>query len=100
MITKDEIRLIVEQPSQLGPGHDADEYQMEKYKRVAIEAVVEEMTSMAICPEGLEPDGDAEERRQSGAPKHCYYRWDTSDPYDKHYEFDCRRCWREWLEGQ
>ena len=34
-MTSDDIRAVVERPSKLGPGRDADEYQMERYRNVA-----------------------------------------------------------------
>lgn len=79
MLTTDEIRLIVEQPSKLGPGRDADEYLMEKFQRVAIEQAAAIMAGMnEPCPPMKKSctGGDA-----SGS-------------------VDCRRCWREWLEAQ
>lgn len=80
MITKDEIRLIVEQPSKLGPGHDADEYEMEKYQRVAIEqAAAIYGTGKFECPGFM--GGIGCPRKAGGFS-------------------DCRRCWREWLEAQ
>ena len=52
------------------------------------------------CPPGLEPDDSPADRRITGAPARCFYRWNDSDPYDKRYEFDCPACWRAYLEGE
>jgi len=59
-----------------------------------IKAIVSE------CPPGLEPDDSPDDRRMTGTPAHCFYRWDDSNPCDKHYEFDCPACWREYLERE
>ncbi len=90
MITPDEIRAVVEQPSKLGPGRDADEYQMEKYQRVAIEAVA------AFCEAWNQANLDIDDEdgdRDFVCP--------TPDGIcSLGTEYNCRACWREWLEAQ
>ena len=79
MITPDEIRRIVERPSALPASASADEYLMEKFKRVAIEAAAATMTNMTeTCPPTREPC-----TRDNDSNMDC-----------------CHRCWREWLERE
>ena len=78
MITPSEIRLVVSQPSKLGPGRDADEYLMERYRRVAIE---QEAAIMAGMNEPCPPTNKPCTRDTSGI-------------------VDCRACWREALERE
>ena len=83
MITPDEIKCIVGQPSKLGPGRDAGEYQMERYQRVAREAV-------AVFCEKWNREVDQGYELGLVCPK---------PPCLEHY--NCRACWREALrEGE
>jgi len=76
MITPDEIRVVVEQPSELPATATADDYLMEKFERVAIEAVAAYMEGDYACP--------------AVSPEFCLSHDD-----------DCRACWREALrEGK
>jgi len=85
MITPTEIRLAIERPSELPASASADDYLMERYQRVAVEAIAvfakdynlhvmkNWMPSPSLCP---------------ATP--CYRD-----------DFDCRACWREALrEGK
>ena len=36
--------------------------------------------------------------RPTGERDYCWYRWDTSDPDDKHYTVDCRACRADYIE--
>ena len=91
MITPDDIRAVVERPSKLGPGRDADEYQMERYRNVAIEAVA------AFCEKWNQENLDIDEEdgdRDFVCPT-------PSGICPVNAEYNCRACWREALrEGK
>ena len=77
ILSPDEIKRVVEQPSKLPQPASADDYEMEKYQRVAIEAVAAYMTSKGDCA-----TDDIDICRAHGAGS------------------SCRRCWREYLEAR
>ena len=77
ILSDSEIRAVCERPSILPPSASADDYQMERYRRVAIEQAATIMAGIdQPCPPGYPC------RR------------------DKHGVADCRRCWREYLEAR
>jgi hypothetical protein len=78
VITPGEIRAVIEQPSELPATATADDYLMEKFQRVAVEAVATYMAGDEHpCPDfhGLCP------RTDDG-------------------EANCRACWREALKRE
>ena len=76
ILSPDDIKRIVSQPSELKPSASDDDYLMEKYQRVAIEAVVTEAVKRGACPQG------------------------SFAGYDCIRNRDCHACWREYLESQ
>ena len=78
MITPDEIRAVVERPSELPPSSSADDYLMEKFKRVAIEGAAAMMAYQNVYILGP-------------GKRICPQR-----PY---CPMDCRACWCEALRG-
>ena len=72
MITPDEIRAVIEQPSELPATATVDDYLMEKFQRVAIEGFLEGLE--AGCP---------------GSAK-------CTNPQS----INCRACWREALKRE
>jgi len=77
ILSNGDIKRVVSQPSILPPAASADDYQMERYRRVAIEQAATIMAGIdQPCPPGYPC------RR------------------DKHGVADCRRCWREYLEAR
>jgi len=77
ILSDSEIRAACERPSKLPATASADDYEMEKYQRVAIEAVAAYMTSKGDCA-----TDDIDICRAHGAGS------------------SCRRCWREYLEAR
>ena len=82
ILSPDDIKRIVSQPSKLPSSASADDYELEKYRRVTIEAV-------AVFAE------------------HHNSHMNTDDdilcPHDASclaHDDDCRRCWREALERE
>ena len=89
MITPDEIRAVVERPSELPATATADDYLMEKYNRVAIEAVA------AFCEKWNQENLDIDEEdgdRDFVCPT-------PSGICPVNAEYNCRACWREVLKG-
>ena len=75
MITPDEIRAVVERPSELPATATADDYLMEKFQRVAVEAIINMAMQRGVCP----------------FPCPAWYPSAN----------DCRACWRKALrEGK
>ena len=75
ILSNDDIERTASQPSSLPPSASADDYQMERYRRVAIEQAATIMAGIdQPCPPGYPC------RR------------------DKHGVADCRACCREYLE--
>jgi hypothetical protein len=75
LLSPADIKRIVGEPSKLGSGRSADEYEMERYQRVAIRAVANAVPHVTgRCPE---------------ATSWCA-------PFD----YDCTRCWLAYLEGE
>lgn len=79
ILSDSEIRAVCEQPSQLPASASADEYQMEKYQRVAIESAAAMMAYQNV---------------------HILGPGKRICPQLPYCPMDCRRCWREWLEAQ
>ena len=78
ILSTDEIKAIVSHPSKLPPSSSGDDYEMERYQRVAIEQAAVLMADMnQPCP----PLGPSCNRDTNGRA-------------------DCRACWREYLEGE
>ena len=76
MITPDEIRAVVDQLSELPATASADDYLMEKFQRVAIEAVAAFAANKGDCPT------------------------DDLDICRAHGGSSCRACWREALKRE
>ena len=76
ILSPDDIKRIVSQPSELKPSASDDDYLMEKFQRVAIEAVVAEMVRRGVCPQ------------------------ESFAGYDCIRSRDCRACWLACLEGE
>ena len=82
ILSPDEIKCIVSQPSKLPPSASADDYELEKYQRVAIEAVA----AFAECHNShMDTDDDILCPRDAS----CLAHGD-----------DCRACWQDYLEAQ
>lgn len=74
LLSADDIKRIVSEPTKLPPSSSADDYLMERYQKVAMEAAANAMACSGACPL------DDRECEDSG--------------------FDCPACWRAYLERE